>query len=130
MKKIVPVVAGVIVKGNGLKEVLLHKRSDPDRPDVDGRWEFPGGRIQYGETPEQALCREIREECNGVIVKVNNLLHVQSNIYSDGVQYIVMFYQCQTSYGTSPDGFEYFRLNNIYKLDCLPGTHGALRNIR
>lgn len=64
----VRVVAAIIVQ-DGL---VLACRRNPDRA-AGGLWEFPGGKIEPGEAPRQALVREIREEL-GVEITVGNLL--------------------------------------------------------
>lgn len=51
------VVAGLIRRGN---RVLTAQRSHP--AELAGLWEFPGGKIEPGESPEQGLVRELREE--------------------------------------------------------------------
>ena len=51
-------VAAAIMTRNG--KVFIGKRKPPGR--MPGMWEFPGGKIEAGETPEQCLEREIREE--------------------------------------------------------------------
>lgn len=55
-KKSIRVVAAVIRKG---REVFATQRGYGNYKDW---WEFPGGKIESGETPEEALSREIREE--------------------------------------------------------------------
>jgi len=52
------VVAAALIDADG--RVLLQKRA-PDR-EMEGLWEFPGGKVESGELPEAALVRELREE--------------------------------------------------------------------
>lgn len=51
---------------------VLAARRSPAMP-LPGRWEFPGGKVEDGETPEAALAREIAEEL-GVTVRVGALV--------------------------------------------------------
>ena len=53
-----PVVAAALVDADG--RVLVQRR--PAGAAMAGLWEFPGGKVEGGETPEAALARELREE--------------------------------------------------------------------
>jgi 8-oxo-dGTP diphosphatase len=57
-RKVVEVAVGVLLRDGG--EFLLTSR--PVGKVYEGYWEFPGGKIEAGETVEQALRRELREE--------------------------------------------------------------------
>ena len=58
------VVAGALRRKSGLW--LMHKR--PEEKQHGGLWEFPGGKVEQGESPENALIRELSEEL-GIGVK-------------------------------------------------------------
>lgn len=59
--KTIDVVAAIIVKGT---EILATQRGYGE---FEGGWEFPGGKVEQGETPEEAIVREIHEELNARI---------------------------------------------------------------
>lgn len=58
MKPIILVAAVALIDADG--RVLLADR--PEGKEMAGLWEFPGGKVDPGETPEAALIRELREE--------------------------------------------------------------------
>ena len=61
-KKIINVVAAAIERDG---KIFCAQR--PEDKSLGGFWEFPGGKLEAGESPEQALIREIQEELNSEI---------------------------------------------------------------
>jgi 8-oxo-dGTP diphosphatase len=78
--KVVSVAACALIDADG--RVLLAQR--PEGRSMAGLWEFPGGKIEAGETPEQSLIRELEEEL-GITVKEACLapLTFASHSYAD-----------------------------------------------
>lgn len=81
----IPVVAGLLKKGS---QVLVGQR--PDNHSLAGQWEFPGGKIELGESPETALARELQEEI-GIDVQIGELKLAVTHCYED-VGILILFY--------------------------------------
>lgn len=69
---------------------FLACRKKPGKP-LEGHWEFPGGKIEPGESPEQALAREIREELN-LIARVSSKLTTTTYQYDFDTIELTTFY--------------------------------------
>ncbi len=78
--KTVKVVAAVIKAINEKGEPVIFA-TQRGYGDFKGGWEFPGGKIEEGETPQQALKREIMEELDTEI-KVGDFIHTIEYDYS------------------------------------------------
>lgn len=95
-KPVILVVAAALVDPEG--RVLIAQR--PPGKMMAGLWEFPGGKIESGETPEQALIRELQEEL-GILVKEPCLapFTFASHAYSD-FHLLMPLYLCRRWEGT------------------------------
>jgi len=94
-KPIILVAACALIDTDG--RVLLARR--PEGKPMAGLWEFPGGKVESGETPEETLIRELREEL-GIETKVPCLapLTFASHAY-DTFHLLMPLYICRRYQG-------------------------------
>ena len=86
-------VVAAVVRREG--RVMLCQR----RPEVHNglKWEFPGGKIEPGESPEAALARELSEEL-ALRVEVGRVIDAVHYAYPDR-EVLVLFYDCRIAGG-------------------------------
>lgn len=91
---IINVVAGVVSReSNGTIHFLCGKRSEA--MGNGGVWEFPGGKVEEGESNTQTITREFREEMNAVVKNCEELPFItiiEHSPSTDDVQYRVAFH--------------------------------------
>jgi 8-oxo-dGTP diphosphatase len=88
------VAAGILIEAD---RVLLTQRKIGTH--LAGMWEFPGGKVEAGEDPKEALVRELHEEL-GIDVAVGDVLDVTFHRYEDKAV-LLLFYEVTRTPGSS-----------------------------
>jgi len=89
--------AGVVIEGG---RVLLSRRKKGTH--LEGRWEFPGGKVEAGEDPRAGLARELEEEL-GIAVDVGEILDVTFHRYEDAGKAVLLLFFEATRRPGSPE---------------------------
>lgn len=79
-------VMAAVIEQDG--KYLITQRPEDGRHN-GGRWEFPGGKVDFGESPRIGLEREIFEEL-GLKVSAKDIFEVSSNVYKDANRHVVL----------------------------------------
>jgi 8-oxo-dGTP diphosphatase len=111
------VTAAIINKGS---KILIARRSP--KKHMGGYWEFPGGKIEDGETPEVCLKRELEEEL-GIIVKVGDFFMENEHNYGEK-RILLKAYFCELISGNiilnDHDQIEWVEKSEFHNYDFAP----------
>jgi 8-oxo-dGTP diphosphatase len=125
----------IIIKSlvtNSEGKILLVRRKREWHTEAHNKWEFPGGKVEFGEHPEETAVRETKEE-SGYIVTVKSMIPkiiTSKWEYPDRIsQQIIICYICTLDSGEASiddhgvSEVEWFDISNVpSSSDCLPGT--------
>ncbi len=127
-KFIQPVVIAIIKKDS---KYLLTKRAvidDEDLPEFKNQWELPGGGMERGETPEEALHREVKEELGITVTILVPNPFVFTKIRNEW-QGLFLCYLCETSapadsivLNEESSDYMWVTKDEVTKLPTLPGV--------
>jgi 8-oxo-dGTP diphosphatase len=124
----IKVAVGIIIQnglgtGTTINCVLLCQRKKSARYGL--KWEFPGGKLEDGETPEDCLQRELREELS-ISARIGQLYHQQHYIYPDSGIFDVFYYKVDAFTGTMVnhvfESFEWTPIAKLLEYDILDGN--------
>ncbi len=127
MSKIIHVAVGVIVATNKQQQSQYFLTKRLEHSHQGGKWEFPGGKVENGETVAQALARELKEE---VAIDVLSCLPLTVITHDYGDKKVCLEVFVVDNYGQEPNAQEgqqqgWFLLNELQKLD-FPAANQAI----
>ena len=113
------IVTGAIIQND--KNFLIGRRGKDEKS--AGMWEFPGGKLEQGESPKECIKRELKEELN-IDAEIGELFFSYTYNYTH-VSYELFFFKVNSFFGepvkSVHDKLKWEKLKNFYKYDFLPG---------
>ncbi|WP_412678900.1 (deoxy)nucleoside triphosphate pyrophosphohydrolase [Brevibacillus nitrificans] len=126
--KQIDVVGAVIVKEDN--KILCALRSQ--EMSLPGYWEFPGGKIEQGEDPREALIREIKEElsCEVAVGElIEDIIHDYENISVHLITYLATIIHGEPK-ASEHERLEWVAVNDLERLDWAPADIPTVHKIK
>ncbi len=130
------VVAALILRpaasenGNATQEILICQRK-PDQP-MSLKWEFPGGKVEDGETSEQALARELDEEL-GITAQIGRQVAHVRHKYRNGGAIDLQFFRVDEYQGPLENrifnDMRWESFEHLLRYDFLAADLGLIRDL-
>ncbi len=124
------IIVGVVSDNKNL--ILLQSRYEPNNPDAHNKWELPGGKVEFGEPPQNAIEREILEETGYVVAAESIIPNIVSNVWMyEKVRFhaIIIGFNCKLLNKSNllPNDhrvtvFKWFTKDEIEKLEMITGV--------
>ena len=124
----ISVVAGILIDKN--KRLLLSQRQSFKTFPL--QWEFPGGKIVAGESPEMALIRELKEELNIDAKQLKFFLKIEHDY--DQLKVLIDFFLVNSWEGrliaNEGQALDWFKLDQLRKVDLLEADDLVIKKLR
>jgi 8-oxo-dGTP diphosphatase len=125
-------VAAGLIEGPERGVYLITRR--PAGSHLADAWEFPGGKIENGESPEAALQRELREEL-AIEVEVGDVYAVGHHVYPEpGKEVVLLVYRCRWLSGEprclGVSAWEWMPAERLADLPMPPADRPVLARLR
>ena len=114
------------------EKFLIIRRSDSARGEHHF-WEFPGGRLELGETPEEALVREVLEE-TGLSITIIRPIQTWSFFRKEDTQIIGVTFLCKASVDTvilssEHDAYAWITFDELDQYHIVPSVRNDIRKL-
>ena len=124
----ISVVAGILIDKN--KRLLLSQRQSFKTFPL--QWEFPGGKVVAGESPEMALIRELKEELNINAKQLKFFLKIEHDY--DQLKVLIDFFLVNSWEGrliaNEGQALDWFKLDQLRKVDLLEADDLVIKKLR
>ena len=120
------VTAAILVKNN---KILIAQRKATDH--LSGKWEFPGGKVETDETPEECLIRELFEEFK-IEAKIEKPFMTSKYKYSENEIELISFIVSVEEYNINPlfhNQIKWVKISEIGEYDFAPADIPIINKI-